>query len=653
MYKCKYPNLFTPIELGNTLFRNRIFASPTGVSHSTSKNRPINETISYYERKAIGGAASVCIGDAMVDSEIALANGNHILLDDVEAKPNLNKLSEAIRRHGAVASMEMSHGGSGARISFNQGHKIYGPVECETESFGKKIHAFPMTEEIIERTIRKHAEAALFAKSCGFGMVTLHGGHGWLLHQFMSPTLNTRTDEWGGTFEKRMRLTLACLAAMRKAVGPGFPIEIRISGSECYEGGYDTAYGIRIAQALDGKVDLIHVSAGSHEDPRVFTVTHPSMFLEDGVNVKYAAEIKKHVKTPVATVGALSEPEFLEEIIASGKADVVELARGLICDPDLPVKARTGREDEIVNCMRCFTCFSSLMTRGQIVCALNPEICNEAETKFAKPAAESKKVLIAGGGIAGMQAALTASKRGHNVILCEKSDSLGGVLKCEAEVPFKKHLHQYLEHQKLMISRGPIEVRLNTAVTPELAAKLEPDVIITAMGAEPVVPDIRGIDGSKVMSAEALYIQPDKAGKRIVILGCGLVGSELAIYMAGKGHEVTVVEMAPMLNSGGNILQGQSIGIEIARLGIKLALSTKVIEISEEGVTGEGKDGRVFFPADTVVCAVGLKARRAEAAALNLCAPEFYQIGDCVSANNIYQASNAAYHTAINIGRPF
>jgi pyruvate/2-oxoglutarate dehydrogenase complex dihydrolipoamide dehydrogenase (E3) component len=252
-----------------------------------------------------------------------------------------------------------------------------------------------------------------------------------------------------------------------------------------------------------------------------------------------------------------------------------------------------------------------------------------------------------------MQAALTASKRGHNVILCEKSDSLGGVLKCEAEVPFKKHLHQYLEHQKLMISRGPIEVRLNTAVTTELAAKLEPDVIITAMGAEPVVPDIRDIDGSKVMSAEALYIQPDKAGKRIVILGCGLVGSELAIYMAGKGHEVTVVEMAPMLNSGGNILQGQSIGIEIARLGIKLALSTKVIEISEVGVTGEGKDGRVFFPADTVVCAVGLKARRAEAAALNLCAPEFYQIGDCVSANNIYQASNAAYHTAINIGRPF
>ncbi len=651
MYTCKYPHLFTPIELAGTLFKNRIFASPTGVQHSTSLNRPINETISYYERKAIGGAASVCIGDAMVDSEIALANGNHILLDDQGAKPNLNKLSEAIRRHGAVASMEMSHGGSGARISFFQGHKIYGPVECETESFGKTVHAYAMTEEIMERTIRKHAEAAAFAKQCGFGMVTIHGGHGWLLHQFMSPSLNTRTDMWGGTFEKRMRFPLACIDAIRRAVGPNFPIEIRISGSECWDGGYDIDYGIKIAKALDGRVDLIHVSAGSHEDPRVFTVTHPSMFLEDGVNVKYAAEIKKHVGTAVATVGALSDPEMMEEIIASGKADVVELARGLICDPDLPIKARTGREDEIVQCMRCFTCFSSLMSRGQLCCALNPEICNEAETKFEKPAAEPKKVLIAGGGIAGMQAALTAVKRGHRVILCEKSGRLGGVLRCEKDVPFKKHLHDYLNHQELMISRSAIDLRLNTEVTPELARRLELDVIIAALGSEPYIPSIKGIDGSNVAGAEEIYINPEKAGRRLVILGGGLVGCELGIYMAERGHEVTILEMLPYLNNGGNILQGQSIGIEIERLGIKLKLSAKVLEITENGVVCQEGENTVFYEADTVIYAAGLKPRRAEAAALALIAPEYHQIGDCVSPANIYLATNNAYHIARDIGR--
>ncbi len=652
MYECQYPHLFRPIVLGNQFFRNRIFASPTGLQHTHYGNHPINETICYYERKAVGGAASVCIGDAMVDSEIALANGNHILLDDPTGKPHLNKLSEAIRRHGAVAAMELSHGGNAARISYGQGHRIYGPVESESAgSFGKPIHAYPMDDEIIRRTIRKHAEAAAFAKACGFGMVTLHGGHGWLLHQFMSPTINTRTDEWGGSFEKRMRFPLAVIRAVREAVGPGFPIEIRLSGSEVYEGGYDVAYGVRIAEALDGEVDLLHISAGSHEDPRVFTVTHPNMFLEDGVNVKYAAEIKKHVKTPVATVGALADPELLEEIIASGKADVVELARGLICDPDLPRKAREGRSEEIVKCMRCFTCFSSLMTRGQICCALNPEICNESELKFAAPPAEKKTVLVAGGGIGGMQAALTAASRGHRVILCEKSDRLGGVLLCEEKVPFKKHLGEYLAHQALMVSRAPIEVRLNTEVTPELARTLAPDVIVAALGSRPAVPPIPGIDGANVRLAEEVYVSPEKAGQKLVILGGGLVGCELAIFMAGLGREVRILEMAPALNSGTNLLQGQSIGLELARLKIGVHLNTKVTAVTPDGVRAEGPEGEAFFPADTVVCALGMKPNRDAAAALALCAPEFHAVGDCVTPATVYQATNAAYFEAMDIGR--
>ena len=652
MYQCPYPHLFTPIVLAGQLFKNRLFASPTGLQHNHYGNHPINETINYYERKAIGGAASVCIGDAMVDSEIALANGNHILLDDPTGRPHLNKLSEAIRRHGAVASMELSHGGNAARISYGQGHKIYGPVESESDgAFGQPIHAYPMDEEIIRRTIRKHAEAAAFAKACGFGMITLHGGHGWLLHQFMSPITNTRTDEWGGSFEKRMRFPLAVIAAIREAVGPSFPIEIRLSGSEVFEGGYDLEYGVRIAQALDGKVDLLHISAGSHEVAEVFTVTHPSMFLEDGVNVKYAAEIKKHVSTSVATVGALSDPELLEEIIASGKADVVELARGLICDPDLPRKAREGRSEEIVKCIRCFTCFSGLMTRGQISCALNPEICNEADVKFERPAPEKKTVLVAGGGIGGMQAALTAAQRGHRVILCEKTDRLGGVLLCEEKVPFKKHLGEYLQHQALMISRAPIEVRLNTEVTPDLAREISPDVIVAALGARPSVPPIPGINGDNVALAEEVYLVPEKAGKRVAVLGGGLVGCELAIFLAGLGREVCILEMAPAQNFGTNLLQGASINLELKRLGVRTFLNTRVTKIGPEGVSGEGPEGEKDFPADTVVCALGMKPNRDAAAALALCAPEFHVLGDCVTPATIYQATNAAYFAALDIGK--
>ena len=653
MYNCRYPHLFSPITLGDTLFQNRIFASPTGLQYATSKNRPITAGIAYYERKAIGGAASVCIGDAMVDSEMALANGNHILLDDPGARPHLTKLSDAITRHGAVASMEMSHGGNAARISFAQGHKIYGPVESDTKGMnGETIHAYAMTPEIIAHTVKKHAQAAAFAKQCGFGMVTLHGGHGWLMHQFMSPTINSRTDEYGGSFENRMRFPLMIIDAVRRAVGPGFPIEIRISGSECYEGGYDISYGVMIAKALDGKVDLIHVSAGSHEDPRVFTVTHPSMFLEDGVNVKYAAEIKKHVRqSKVAAVGALSDPEFLEEIIASGKADIVQLARGLICDPDLPVKVRAGKQQEIVNCMRCFACFSSLMTRGHIICALNPETGNEAEVKFSKPIKEKKTVLVAGGGIAGMQAALTAHERGHKVILCEKSDKLGGVLLCEEKVPFKRHLNEYIQHQKLMISKTDIDLRLKTEVTPAFAAGIGPEALIAALGAQPAVLPVKGIDGPNVLSVQEVYENPELAGRRIVILGGGLAGSELAVYMGDLGHDVTILEMLPRINDGGNILQGQSIGIEFARIGVRLALNTKAVEITAQGVFGERNGERTLYEADTVISAAGMVPLHKAADALRFIAPEFYQIGDCVTPKNITEATRSAYFAALNIGR--
>ena len=646
MYTCPYPQLFTPIVLAGQYFRNRIFASPTGMQYNHYKNRPNNETICYFERKAIGGAASVCIGDAMVDSELALANGAHILLDDPMSRAHLAMLSGSIRRHGAVASMELSHGGSAARISFNQGHTIYGPSECEDSgSFGKPVHAYEMPEEIIERTIQKFADAARYAKACGFGMVTIHGGHGWLLHQFMSPLTNRRTDRWGGSFENRMRFPLAVVEAIRKAVGPAFPIEIRLSGSEVFSGGWDIAYGVRVAEALDGKVDLLHISAGNHEVAEVFTVTHPSMFLDDGVNVQYAAEIKKHVRTPVATVGALSDPELLEEIVASGKADVVEMARGLLCDPDLPRKAREGRAEDVTKCIRCFTCFSGLMAHSQICCALNPEIGAEFETKFASPPAEKKTVLVAGGGVGGMQAALTAARRGHRVILCEKSDRLGGVLLCEEGVPFKKHLGEYLAQQARRVKEAGVEIRLNTEVTPELAREIAPDAVIAALGSRAALPPIPGLDGAKVLQAEDVFRAPEKAGGRVVVLGGGLVGCELAIFLAGLGRQVTILEMAPQPGFGENVLHGMAVRQELGRLGVELRLNTRVEAVEAEGVRAGGE----LFPADTVVCALGRTPLREEAASLALCAPQVQVVGDCAAPATIVAATNAAHYAAMDV----
>ena len=388
----KYKNLFEPIRLGGVVFRNRIFAAPTGLRYTFIDGTLSPTGPAYYSRKAMGGAASVAVGECIVDSSYGKTTEYKTSMDNPASLHGLRLITDEVSRYGAVCVAELSHGGAGANRYPGAPDIRYGPVDY---IYLDGMQITEMSEEIIDRTIRKYADAALMAKKCGFGMVNVHAGHGWLLQQFLSPKLNTRKDKWGGpAIENRARLTVESLKAIRKAVGPAFPIEVRISGSECYEGGYGLDEGIAFAEQIADYCDLIHVSVGSHDKEEAFPVTHPSLFLNEGCNVIYAAEIKKHVRTPVAAIGALCDPGLMEEIIASGKADVVEMARALIADPDLPLKARTGREDEINRCLRCLTCFADLSRYGHFSCATNPEIGHETESRlFPPPRRRAKRFL--------------------------------------------------------------------------------------------------------------------------------------------------------------------------------------------------------------------------------------------------------------------
>ncbi|WKY45223.1 FAD-dependent oxidoreductase [Eubacteriaceae bacterium ES2] len=653
MKNCKYPNLFSPIVLGNTLFRNRIFASPTGYQNLNGDGYLNEGAAAYYERKARGGAASVTSFEGIVDGELGRGGRTHICLDTPNISNNLSRVAHAVKSYGAVASLELTHTGMFANrdLSFfgaSSKGTAYGPVECELD--GRIVQA--MDEEIIERTIQKFAQGAGMAKRCGFGMVTVHAGHGWLLHQFLSPITNTRTDKWGGKdVENRARLVVAICDAIKKEVGQGFPIEIRLSGSECYDGGFGIEDGIAIAKQLENHVDLLHISAGNHEIEEVFAVTHPSMFMADGCNVQYAAEIKKQVKTPVATVGALADPEPMEEIIRSGKADIVEMARGLLCDPDFPNKARSGNDDKIVKCMRCLSCFSSELSNGEPYCALNPETGRELEMKYAIPTAVKKKVLVAGGGISGMQAALTCADRGHDVILCEKSDRLGGVLRCEEHVIFKKNLDAYLNQQEKRVNNSNIEVHLNTEATSDFAEKVDADVIIAAVGAEPVKPSIPGIDKKNVMCAQDAYKAIDQIGEQAVIIGAGLVGVELGLHLIASGKKVKIIELTDHVNDGGNFLHMLGLKYEIIKRELDIQFNTSVKEIKENGLVCESDGKETFIEADTIIYAVGQKSRRDEAAALNFCGSEFYLVGDVIAPRDITSANSEAFLTSRNIGR--
>jgi 2,4-dienoyl-CoA reductase-like NADH-dependent reductase (Old Yellow Enzyme family)/NADPH-dependent 2,4-dienoyl-CoA reductase/sulfur reductase-like enzyme len=647
----KFPHLLAPIVIGKTVFRNRIFASPNGYTNPDHRNFPTEEMIAFYELKAKGGYASVTIGDCIVDSKTGAIVRYQLPFDHPDCRPMMGRLASAIKRHGAVASVELQHCGMYSHHIAAMGGKIYGPVDAVNN---QGFHAEAMTEEMIEHTIGCFAKAAAFAKEIGYGMVMLHGGHGWLLSQFMEPMLNTRRDKWGGTLENRMRFPLAVIEAVRKAVGPNFPVEFRMSGAECRGArGYDIDGGIRIAKALDGKVDILHVSAGHHEDEEIYYITHPTMFMPDGALSEYAAEIKKYVKTPVATVGAFSDPHHMEEFIASGKADIINIGRGTLAEPDLPKKALLGREEEANQCLRCYSCFATADATKLLYCAVNPVIGLEYETKFDTPAKYKKKVLVAGGGIAGMQAALTAAERGHEVILCEKSDRLGGILNCEANVSFKKKLDHYLKKQALLVSRAPIEVRLNTEVTKELAEEIKPDVIICAVGARPIVPDIPGITGgSRVAGAVDVYKNPALAGEHVAILGGGLVGVELAVHLTELKRDVTIIEIMDHLNYAGARHQGFALDMKIKELGIKVYTGAKAVLVSDKGVMCNlpGNERRLI-EADTVIYAVGLRPEWEKADELRGCAPEFYQIGDCLTPKNILEANQAGYYTAKDIGR--
>ena len=645
----KYPHLCSPIKIGNVTFRNRMFSSPMGGTDITADCCVGPRTPGFYELRAKGGAAAVTASELVVHPETDASHMFHLDLKTPGSLAGWTFLADAIMRHGAIPSVELSHSGQYAgtylvdkekKKSLNQ----YGPSDWVRPD-GIPVKA--LTAEQIEDIIKAYGDTAALAKRAGFQMIMVHGGHGWLLNQFMSPAFNHRTDEYGGSFENRMRLTRRVLESVRAAVGPGFPIEFRMSGSEFFEGGYDLDEGVRIAQAVEDLVDLIHVSAGSYQFG--FFRTHLPQYAPHGANVFLAAEIKKHVSKPVATIGALNDPAQMEEIIASGQADVVYMARALLADPELPNKVMQNRDDEIVYCLRCFTCMAERPTTGTRRCAVNPIIGREIEGMEVLPAPKSKRVVVAGGGVGGLKAAITAAQRGHKVTLLEKTDAVGGILKSEQGLSFKYEMYKLgvtLGHQAELAG---VDIRLNTPATPELVESLKPDALIIAVGSKPIVPSLPGIDGDNVVIVNNYYLEADKVGDSVVVLGGGLSGCECAIHLGMEGKKVHLVEMRGDVAIDDNIRKRPIVLQQLEKYATVHTNHTG-LEVRPDGLLCRDAEGNtVLIPGETVICAVGQRPNRPDVEALRDCAPFVREIGDCIRAANITTAVYQGYHAALDI----
>jgi 2,4-dienoyl-CoA reductase-like NADH-dependent reductase (Old Yellow Enzyme family)/thioredoxin reductase len=638
----KFPNLFSPLKVGNITLKNRIISAPMTFPILTSDGCLTPEAIAFYELRAKGGAAVVTVSELIVKPE-----GRYypvqVIINAPNAKDSLAMAARAIKRHGAIPSMELSHGGKYSLTDAK--HPVsYGPSD-EFSGDIQTVHA--MTHDMIQDIIEAYGRAAQICVAAGFEMLLIHSGHGWLLQQFLSPFTNRRTDTYGGSLVNRARFAIEVIDKVRSVVGKGFPIELRMSAEEYIEGGYTFKEAIEFAKLIQDRVDLIQVSTGAHEGS--FDRTHPSSFMERGANVHYAEEMKRHVNIPVSTIGALNEPAMLEDIIIKGRADAVVMARALLADPYLPKKAYLGKDDEIVRCYRCYACMAERMTTGLRICSLNPVIGSEYETGFIKNTVRPKTVLVAGGGPGGMQAALTAAERGHNVILCEKGDKLGGALNGVKGELFKDDLYRFISTKALLMLNAGVDVRLHTEVTPEVAAQIKPDVLIVAVGAEPVIPQIPGIDGNNVIIANDLPNNYEKIGQKVAVLGGGLVGCETALHLAIEGRDITILEMMDRLCPDANQRYRPLLMAQLEK-HVRYITEMRGLQVTAKGILCADKDGNeTLFEADTIICATGQRPRRDVAEGLRDSAPEVIEIGDCVKASNVTQALFQGYWAGVDI----
>ena len=645
----KYEKLFQPLQVNGVTLKNRIIASPTSMSGFDSNGYYNEETYNYFRMKAVGGAAMVIVGEVMVDLENGRSHPVQCGIDDPAAMIPLRNLANAIHEGGALASVELDHGGCLSGPEFLHGRNAKGPSSF-TDEWGDTCDE--MTEEDIYHAADMYAQAALNAKTYGFDMVMLHAGHGWLIHQFISPLTNKRTDKWGGSLENRLRFLNLVVDKVRAAVGPRFPIDIRISGSERIEGGYGIETGIEIAKVVDGKVDLIHVSAGTQEVPYSAILMHPGIFQKPGENSGLAAEIKKHVKTPVCTVGAFSDPAFMEQYMEETGVDCIAMGRQLIADPFFPKKLMRGEERAITPCLRCTECLSSLIHNQRVQCSVNPIIGRENQFFQPRPVNNpGRTVLIAGGGPGGMEAALEADKRGHKVVLCESTGRLGGTLRFADAGGFKTLMRNYRDSQIDKIGRSGVEVRLNILVTKEVVDEVKPDVLIIAVGAHPFFLPIPGTQGENVVAGADL-LGHEKAGHNVVVIGGGLVGCEEALQLADKGYHVTIVEMQEELAPDCGRMHRLGLLHEVeVRENIDVRTGVRCTGITDTAVTAVDADGtEQSYPSDWVVMAAGMRPNSDTVDELRRLVPESYVIGDCHTAATVLKAVREGYDAAVDIG---
>jgi 2,4-dienoyl-CoA reductase-like NADH-dependent reductase (Old Yellow Enzyme family)/thioredoxin reductase len=661
----KYKHVFTPIRIRGVDFKNRIELAPPSLNLASLDHFVTREFVELNRTIAYGGAAVLDVGNVIIDIKESSDEERQLDLSSDDCIIPLSWFAEMCEGYGAHASLEINHGGKDSDYSKTHqrpysASSVYPEKELlQAKAQGREpVKSIEMTKEKIKETVEKYAMGAYRAKRAGMKMCMIHGGHGNLISQFASKLYNFRTDEYGGSLENRARFCIEVLDRTRELVGEDFVIEFRISADEKHPDGMHFEETLEFIKLIKDKIDILHVSAGLHSDFAYFRHWYQNYMMDWEYNVHYARKIKEAFPDLlVNTVGSIMNIERAEYILSQGWADFVSMCRPLLADPLMPRKYCEGKEDDHRPCLRCQYCGGRLMGRV-ISCAVNPFLGLENEFPLGKvkKADVKKKVAVIGAGPGGIMAMQVLVDRGHDVTLYEKTNRIGGTLYYAALPEFKKDMKRYVKYLERQVEKSPARVLLNTECTKEILDKEKYDAVIIAIGADPIVPKLPGIDKPHVHWAPHADAHEVPCGEKVVIVGAGAVGIEAAIDLRKEGKDVTVIEMAGDYSS---LRASSSGGFEdlmklITDLDIKIMLNTKLTEVTDtEVICSDTKTGeKKTIPADTVLLAMGVKPRHKAADELRHSCPEtdVYLVGDCnYVGNNIANATMSALRAAAYI----
>lgn len=636
----KYEHVLSPIRVGKHILKNRIIAAPVTL-HSASNGEPYPTESAmrfFVERAKAGAGLVVCAGVKVLPVEDDGLHTNWSLYKH-NAMHRLAELAERIHFYGAKASMELIGIFEDGYVASDGGFLMDGVTP------GREI---PVSEMM--RYKEGFAHSAEMLMKLGYDGILLHFGHGIPLAQFLSPLMNKRKDEYGGSFENRIRYIIEILQAIRERVGDNMIIEVRLSIDEFKEGGINLEEGVRIAEAIQDYVDIIQASCGM-VTPDLMCRTHPCDFYPPMPNVYLAETLKKsgRIKKLVTAIGGIGSLEDAEEIIASGKADFVAISRAFIADPEIIHKSVEGRSDDVVPCIKCMRCHDNTVFGHFLRCSVNPTIgllhCIDS---MIIPPKNKKKVAVIGGGPAGIYAALTASKRGHDVILYEKTDSLGGNLKVASKAEFKYSLLKFMNYLINQVKKSNVKVELGRCVSPEDIKNEGYDAVIVAVGSEPLIPPIPGIEHT--IHAIDVYGKEDTLGDNVVIIGGGQIGCETALHLARFGKKVTILEMRDELAPDASVTYRGDLLFHINKEANLIQItSAKCTTVNLGSVFYEKDNEKFTLEADSVILAAGMRPRISEAEVFAGVAPIYWVVGDCVKARNVEAATREGYFAGINI----